>query len=240
MSNPELKIENVFDHMKPFIEGLRSYHQHRIYGLEKVPKSGGVLMVCNHSLATYDLFLFATSLVDYGRLPYSLGDNLIFKFPLIKTWAKQVGVYPASHEHGEEFLLKGHPVLVAPGGMKEALRNSNLRYQTRWKDRKGFVKLALRTQAPIQLVACPAADRIFRVYESKITRMAYDYLKIPLPVLRGWGPSLIPRPVKVVHLIGEQLFPPPLSASHFESQVDQWHSEILDKMQLLMTEAKDL
>ena len=84
------------------------------------------------------------------------------------------------------------------GGMREALRPGDERYGVKWDKRKGFVRLSLRTGAPLVLAACPDADRLFHVYENRLTKLAYKRLHLPVPLVRGWGPTLLPRPVSLV------------------------------------------
>ncbi|TNE89817.1 MAG: acyltransferase family protein [Deltaproteobacteria bacterium] len=230
--------DEVLAAMRPLVEAIQRYHRHEVFGIENVPKEGGVLFAVNHSFATYDGVLLAKELIDHGRVPSALGDDLIFRTPRLRRWARSVGIVPASHTHGEELLQRGRLVLVAPGGMREALRPSEERYHVRWDNRKGFVKLALRAQVPIQLGACPDADRLYHIYENTLTKLAYKRFHVPVPLLRGWGPTLIPRPVHLVHVISELLHPEPLDEERFDEQVDDWHSTIVTRMNELMDEGR--
>lgn len=229
------------ERVKPLGLLARRYHDHQVVGIERVPRTGPVLMAMNHSLATYDGLLLSLVLVEQaGRVPQALGDDLIFKTPRLRRIARKAGVVPASPDNGRELLRRGALVLVAPGGMREALRPGEERYGIKWERRKGFVRLALATGAPIQLAACPDADRLYHVYESKLTKAVYKTLKVPVPVVRGWGPTLIPRPVRLTHVLSEPLAPPALEPDRFEEQVDDWHAAIRARMAALMAEARSL
>ena len=228
----------VLNLLRPVVESVQQYHRHEVHHIDRVPLEGPVLMAVNHSLATYDGILLAKEIIDHGRVPSALGDDLIFRTPRLRRWAREVGIVPASPRHGEELLGRGRLVFVAPGGMREALRPSDERYRIRWDERKGFVRLALRTGAPIQLAACPDADRMYRVYENRLTKLAYKHFKVPMPLLRGWGPTLLPRPVQLVHVISELLQPEPLDEDRFEEQVDDWHATIVQRMNELMDEGR--
>lgn len=215
---------------------LKGYHRYRAEGLEHVPRSGPVLMVVSHSLATYDAFLLGMAIHDAtGRLPRGLGDDLIFKTPWLADRAYEVGIRPASPKAGHQILEEGHLLGVAPGGMREALRPADERYRVRWSSRKGFIRLALETGAPILLAACAGADDVYTVYESRLTKLSYKYLKVPVPVIRGWGPTLLPRPVSLVHHIAPVIQPPPLEADRFEEQVDELHAQVVKEMNRLMS-----
>ena len=84
------------------------------------------------------------------------------------------------------------------------------------------------------LAACPSADQLYTVYESPLTKLGYKSLKVPIPLIRGLGPTLLPRPVKLTHHIAPPLYPPPLDLKNFEQQVDEFHAEIIATMSRLM------
>ncbi len=230
--------DSALEAVRPFVEWIQDYHRHEVVGLERIPKEGGVLLALNHSLATYDAMLLAKEIIDYGRVPSALGDDLIFRTPWLRRQARKLGVVPASPSHGEELLKRGRLVVVAPGGMREALRPSDERYHLRWSKRKGFVRLALRSQVPIVLAACPDADRLYHVYENNVTKVVYKQWRMPIPLIRGWGLSLIPRPVRLIHLISEPVELEPIDHDHFEEQVDETHHRVVTRMEDLMAEAR--
>jgi hypothetical protein len=113
---------------------LRDYHDHEVVGLQHVPRSGAVIIVTNHSLATYDGFLLGVGLHEAtGRVPVGLGHDLIFNLPLVGRLARAVGIAPASPLNGERMLREGRMLCIAPGGMNEALRPTRERYLIRWE-----------------------------------------------------------------------------------------------------------
>ena len=175
---------------KSFLEFLSTYHSHEIIGRENIPKSGPFIIINNHSLATYDGFLLGMEIFnDTGRLPKALGDDMLFKFPIIKRWCDRVGIMPASPKNAREILKNGDILALAPGGMIESLRASKERYELKWDGRKGFAKLALETETPIVLAACPAADKIFKVYDNFLTPFIYKQFKFPLPLFSRNRPN---------------------------------------------------
>ena len=214
---------------------LKGYHRHRSVGVEHVPATGGAMLVMHHTLATYDAFLLGLDIYDAtGRLPAAMGDDLIFKTPWLKDWAMDGGVRPANAGAGLRLLQEGHMLAVAPGGMWECLRPSSQARQHRWHERRGFVKLALRAQVPLVLAACPAGDDIYRIRESRITNGVYRRLRAPLPVARGVGLSLIPRPVQLTHFVAEPLVPPPLDPDREDEQVADLHARAMAVMEGLL------
>lgn len=214
---------------------LMRYHRYRVVGLEHVPRTGACLLVSHHTLATYDGFLLGVAIYDHtGRLGRGLGDDRIFQTPLLGPLARGVGIVPATPQAAETLLAQGELVGVAPGGMWESLRPRNERYTVRWGQRRGFVRLALRTGAPMLLAACPDADRVYTVYKSRLTDWIYERAHLPLPIARGLGPTLLPRPVQLTHRLAPLLVPPPYDPAREEAQVEALFQEARDRMQALL------
>lgn len=232
--------EPIIDKIFPLLAAARLYHRHEVIGIEHVPSKGPVLMIVNHSLATYDILLLMTAIYqDLHRLPRPLIDRLFFRFPYLGDVATMFGAVKGNHENAESLLQEGHIVTVAPGGMREALRPSSERYQIRWDRRLGFVKLAMRMRVPVILAACPKADDLYDVYESKLTDWAYKTFKVPLFLARGLGPSPLPRPIKLVHFLSEAFEPPEPGADDAETEekAKEFHSKLVKRMHLLIGEA---
>ncbi len=105
----------------------------------------------------------------------------------------------------------------------------------------GFARLACEAQVPLILAACPQADNIFEVYSSKLQVMAYRNWHVPLPLFRGLGPTLIPRPVKLAHHLAAPLIPPSqylqVPQEEREKLLLQFHREAVLGMRSLMSKA---
>jgi 1-acyl-sn-glycerol-3-phosphate acyltransferase len=238
-----LDVPDGFDPDGPAALGIRAAlkwlaarHQHRACGVENIP-AGPCLLVVNHSLATYDIGLLMLAVWDmHHRLPRSLGDKRLFHLPWAARAAQYMGAQVASPTAGEELLADGRIVLVAPGGMKEAIRPSDERYRLRWADRKGFVRLALSAQVPIVLAACPRADDLYRVYRSGLTDAIYDLIHLPVPLFKGRGWSLLPDPVQLVHLVDEPIVPPDVGPDD-QDALHTFHAHVVERMEALMERA---
>ena len=216
------------------------YHDYQASGLDNIPKSGPALMVLNHSLATYDVALLATEIAEKtGRSPRIIVDRMFFKFPGLSHLAKQGGLVEASRENARKLLNDGELVIVLPGGMKEALKPSTEKYEIQWATRKGFVRMALETGAPIVMGACPAADDIYTVYNNPVTRAAYDYLRLPAPVFAGRYYTGVPMAAKLSHVVSKPVPMPKLPKDRHltDAFIDGKHKQILKAMDSTMTDA---
>ncbi len=222
------------------LDGLARRHRHSVLGVETLPP-GAFLLVVNHSLATYDILMLGHHLYERtGRFPRGLGDKRLFQVPVLSQLVTYFGGVRASHDAADGLLMDGHIVIVAPGGMSEALRPSDERYRVRWDDRKGFVRLAIRMGVPMVLAACPRADDLYDVQGSELTRSLYDRFHIPVPFLRGEGGGLRPRAIRLVHALSEPIHPPAVEErADLEPLVEPLHSLVMARMNELMQSALD-
>lgn len=225
--------------LAPVIAGVRAYHQHTAKGLDTLPE-GGMILAANHSLASYDIALLMAAIYEQtNRIPRALIDRLFFKVPGLGPLMESLGSREGTHENAVTMLKNGEIIVVAPGGMREALRPSREKYKIIWGRRRGFVKLAIESGVPIVLAACPAADDIYDVAPSHVTAWAYKTLKVPLFFARGLGYSPIPKPTKLTHLVSEPLYPPNKTDDPEEmtKRVAEFHHQVVDRMDRLMKEA---
>lgn len=231
-------VPSKVDKLHSLYNGLGVYHRHKVVGGENFPDAGRALLVFNHSFITYDMSILVAKIRRLtGRTVMGLGDDFWFKMPYIRDFLAQSGTVKACPEAAEKLLEKEHMVLVAPGGMREALKPSTQRNQLHWDSRKGFVRLAIKMQSPIILCACPAADDMYTVYENALTKFFYKRAKRPVAFARGLGLSLIPRPVQLTHYVSEPQLPPRVDVKDgqaFDLAVEQWHGELTAKMQQML------
>lgn len=208
------------------VNALRTYHRYQVQGLENLPAKGPALLVVSHSLATYDIALLGYTVFEQtGRVVRGLADRLIFKIPPLARVAAGLGGVQGEPQAAEKLLAAGEIVMVAPGGMREALRTSEHRYQVSWENRLGFARLAVRTQVPVVLAACPAADDLYTLYPSRLTNYFLKRFHLPVPVMRGLGPSWVPRPVALTHYLSEPLAPPAVDES--DAQAVETYQQLL-------------
>ncbi len=226
--------------LMPLMRTLQTYHRHQVVGLRNLPKSGPYLLVTNHSLATYDiLLLFGAIYQNSRRVARPLVDRAFWRVPYLGNIMNFFGSVQGSHDSAKQLLADGNIVAVAPGGMQEALRSSDERYQVRWRKRRGFARLSMEAQVPVILAACPRADDLYAIYPNFLTNFIYENLRMPLPIVRGFGPTIIPRPVKLVHYLSEALRPPKMDADPEVNakRLEAWHLKLTKRMQQLIGEA---
>ena len=121
-------------------------------GQEKIPKSGAVIVVCNH-ISYADPLLFAHFLYASGRAPRFLGKASVFTIPVIGRIIAGSGQIPVNREsesardsllHAKALLEAGHCFGVYPEG-------TLTRDADGWpmRAKTGIARLAISTQIPV-------------------------------------------------------------------------------------------
>ena len=117
----------------PVISAMRVYHEHSTIGLDQIPDTG-VIMAANHSLASYDIALLMASIYEHcNRVPRALIDRLFFKVPGLGPLMQTFGSREGTRENAVNMLRENEILVVAPGGMREALRPSSEKYKIIWR-----------------------------------------------------------------------------------------------------------
>jgi 1-acyl-sn-glycerol-3-phosphate acyltransferase len=209
-------IGNVF---KPW-EWLTSPTFH---GLENIPKEGPVLFVANHTImGGLDVPLVWLKLYrEHDIFLRMLVDHAHFKIPVIRDFLAKFGEVEGTRENAAELLRKKNYVLVFPGGAREAFKKKGEAYQLIWKDHIGFAKMAIQFGCPIVPLASVGPEECYEIVWD-----ADDYLKSPLgkmvsrlglrkdlliPLVKGFGPTLLPRPQRFYFHFGE-----PIPTAHYK------------------------
>ncbi len=129
------------------------YFRGEVRGLGNIPEDGPVLLVGNHSGGNIapDMWLFGLAFSAYfgvERRSYQLAHNLVVTFPGL-GFLRKFGTLPASRENAERVLDSGSALVVYPGGDHEVHRPVWDRNRIDFNGRKGFLRLALRSDVPI-------------------------------------------------------------------------------------------
>jgi len=158
----EREHRDVTAHRDPdYIEGkvaaVRAYTRYfspEVVGLEHLPPEGPALLIGNHNALFYMPEAWVTALAIIDRRgsdhpAYTLGYDLLFAIPVVGNFLRKIGAIPASSHEAERALGDGALVLDYPGGDWEACRPWMDRNRVDFGGRTGFVRLALRTGAPV-------------------------------------------------------------------------------------------
>ena len=231
----DLQDPRSIDQWMPWMRVIRAYHRYEVHGLDKIPRNGPALLTLNHGPVPVDGPLLGAALYrEQGRLPRALTDHLVFKMPIMRELFMAIGAVDGRPELADELLEHGNLVIVMPGGAPEAFKSSARAYELYWRQRTGFARLAIRTQAPVVPAACIGIDELYTVPIDmfELGKKLLGVRSMPLPIAWGLGP--FPRPAKLDHWIGDPIAPPPPDAEHDEAAVLEFRDQVTDAMEALI------
>ncbi len=173
------------------LEIIRRYLRVKVKGVSNIPKKGAYILIANHSgFMGFDALMLAHQVNEKRKvIPHIIAHKLWFLSPEISVHAHRFGLVPATYENGLEILNKNEPLLLFPEGEEGNFKPSRKRYQLR-RFRRGFVRLALETGAPIIPSVVIGAEETHLTLSQ--IRWAKDLIGtvIPIPL------NVVPLPAK--------------------------------------------
>ena len=140
--------------MLPAIGWYADYFSPEVRGLGRLPATGPVLVVGNHSCLFYmpEVWITARAIMERRGVEaplYELGHDFVFAVPGVESVVRRLGAVPAGTGEAQSALRSGACVVVYPGGDWETCRPWTQRNRIDFAGRKGFVRLALRCGIPV-------------------------------------------------------------------------------------------
>jgi len=130
-------------------------------GLDKIPTTGGALLVANHAAAIpSDAPVIMHGIeTELKRPVYALADFLFRRLPVVGTIWNRAGGVTAHPDNAYRLLRQEHQlVLVFPEGTKGTAKTFDTRYRLRRFGRGGFVEAAMRAGVPVIPIAVVGAE----------------------------------------------------------------------------------
>lgn len=103
-----------------------------------------------------------------------------------------------------ELMRQSKTILVFPGGGRDMLKFKGAEYTLQWERRSGFARLAIEHDYPIVPVGLMGGDDVYRSlvarggawerYSRPIGERLHGVPGVGVPLVRGLGPTLLPRP----------------------------------------------
>jgi len=237
---------------------LRWYFAPEYLHIERADPERPTLFVGNHSVfGVLDVLLFADGLYrQRGISLRMLADRIHFKMPLWRDFVEQTGAVLGTRANCARLMRRGGHILVFPGGAREVFKHKGEAYRLIWKERYGFVQLAVEHGYTITPYATVGAEEAFDVLLD-----SSDYMGTPLgrylerrgiadrylrggeefpPVVRGLGLTAMPRPEKLYFSIGK-----PIETARYAGHADdpallrRLRSRVSRSLEQLIAELKD-
>jgi len=196
---------------RPIAEFLyRRYFRVRTFGVANLPAHGRCIIVANHSgTLPLDGLMLRTAL----RLEHTtardlrwLAEDFLFYLPFAGVFMNRVGAVRACQENAERLLGKESLLAVFPEGVQGIRKLWSERYRLQRFGRGGYIRLALRMQAPIVPCAIVGAEEtnplLYRL-ESLANLVGLPYIPVT-PTFPLLGPlGLMPAPSRWTITFGE-------------------------------------
>lgn len=209
---PDPPTDEQRDRLAALLKPLTRITQPKTCGIEHLPP-GGALLVGNHTLYAFlDLPFFMAELWNRERVAVrALGDHAHYNFPIWRDVLELCGMVRGTRDNVHALMEAGEKVLVFPGGAREVNKRRGEKYQIMWKERLGFVQLAVEHAYPIVPFAAVGAEEMFDILIDEDNPMYGRFAAAvkrltgwPVqPLVRGIGPTPIPRPERLYFWFGE-------------------------------------
>lgn len=215
----------IFDKfISPLFEFLYfKYWRVETYGVSNIPNQGPVLLVGNHAGSLpYDATMLKVALQKEHPTHRDIRfmvEDFLFHFPFLGSLMNRFGGVRASQENAQELICNNHAVIVFPEGVKGLGKLYRDKYHLARFGRGGFIRLCIRTQAPLVPVVFIGSEEIHPMLArekviSKMIGAPYIPLTWTFPALGPLG--LIPLPSKwSIHIL------PPIDFSQYEPEQEK-------------------
>jgi 1-acyl-sn-glycerol-3-phosphate acyltransferase len=234
-------LDKAQDGLVPLVDLWRPY----VSGLEKLPRDGRFLLVGNHTQFIGGEVLLIPHFVRraIGKRVRPLadrrfGENPGFGHDLMTAYGGVVG----APETARELMRHDETILVFPGGGREIAKFKGEEYQLNWRGRSGFARIAVANDYPIVPVGLVGGDDVYKsllTRDSAVGRLCQTISTkmtgnsdMAMPLMRGVGPTLLPRPQRMYLRFGE-----PIDTTRPKRvSADQWVATVRDNTQRALEE----
>lgn len=214
-----------------FMEIMRKYFRLQVEGIENVPKRGPVIIAPNHSgYAGFDAIMLAWEIHrQLGRTPRVLTHHLWFLNETTSIPANKLGFIEATIDNGMEQLKKNNAVVIFPEGEQGNFKPTSKAYELQ-EFRRGFVRMALKSGAPIVPVMIIGAEEThINLSQIRFTKFLRGTI-LPLPL------NILPLPVKWrIKFLRPIYLPYKASAAKDPKLVREIADEIREQVQAAIT-----
>jgi len=216
---------------------LRLYFSPQFFGMDHIDPERPALFVANHTIhGVLDIPLYAIELYrQKGIFLRGLADHFHYMVPGWRDFLSWLGAVRGTTENCEKLMELKENIIVFPGGGREVCKRKGESYQLIWKQRTGFVRLAIKNQYPIIPVASIGIDDAFSIlidrddvmntFVGKIVQQSglLEYVikkgeEIPA-ITRGIGLTPLPRPERVYVSFGKAVETKSYKGQHEDKDV---------------------
>lgn len=229
-------LSGTADRLDPVVDLCRPY----VDGLDQLPADGRFLLVGNHT---------AFSAAEILMIPYFVRKAIGTRVrPLADRQFERIrgpqadlmaafGAVIGRPEAAANLMRDNETILVFPGGGREIAKFKGEEYQLRWDNRYGFARLAVEHRYPIVTAGLIGGDDVYKAMSSRdgrwgrlsghLTTRFTGRSDMAIPLTRGVGPTLIPRPQRMYLRFGRPID----TGSRGRTPVEKFVETIKDRVQ---------
>ena len=207
-------LDRIHDGIAPVINVSRPY----VSGLENLPGNGRFLLVGNHTQFVGGEVLLIPHFVRraIGTRVRPLADRRFGEQQgLGRDLMTAYGGVVGAPETARELMRHNETILVFPGGGREIAKFKGEEYRLNWNGRSGFARIAVENDYPIVPVGLVGGDDVYKslvTRDSVLGRLSQTVSAkltgrgdMAMPLMRGIGPTLIPRPQRMYLRFGQPI-----------------------------------
>jgi 1-acyl-sn-glycerol-3-phosphate acyltransferase len=198
-------VETVGDGLGPLVDLYQPY----VDGLQSLPRDGRFLLVGNHTQSSVEALLisyFVRRAIGTRVRPLAVRDMGRMRGPAGDLFAAY-GAVVGAPETARELMRHNETILVFPGGGREIAKFKGEQHTLRWQGRSGFARLSVESKYPVVPVGLVGGDDFYQSLTTRggrwgrlsegLTEKLSGRPDMALPLMRGIGPTLIPRPQRM-------------------------------------------
>jgi 1-acyl-sn-glycerol-3-phosphate acyltransferase len=225
----------------------RRYFRFEVENFDVLRDTETALIVAYHGGPwTYDLWMLGDRMHDeLGYFPRAVWHRLWWAIPGLSQAVAQLGGLrgaPAQDEM-DDLKARGEHLVVAPGGMREAMRPFWDDRRVDLGDRRGYLRLALRHDLPIIPVVATGLEETFvglnDGYET--SRRVFGRGDLPAWLAFGIGgiwPLALPLPVRIRQRIGEPIRLGSLGDGDDDARLERAHERVTTTLQAMLDDLR--
>jgi 1-acyl-sn-glycerol-3-phosphate acyltransferase len=221
----------------------RRYFRYEVENFDVLRETPTSLIVGYHGGPwTYDLWMLGDRMhEELGYFPRAIWHWLWWAIPGLQQAVTQLGGLRGapSYEEMDEMRSRGEHLIVAPGGMREAMRPFWSDPRVDLGERRGYVRLALKHDLPIIPVVATGIDDTFLGLNDgyRLSRRLFGRGDLPAWLAVGAGgvwPLALPFPVKIRQRIGEPIRLDELPAADDDERLERAHEHVTTTLQTML------
>ena len=185
--------ETAFNHLSVMFHGFARLWRYQVKGDHIIPRTGPAVVIVYHGFIPLDMYFFQNYTKSYIRKDsITMVADFVMNIPILGWIIRIGGGVPADPKVAIEHLKKGGLLIVAPGGVREAMTPTISDYNILWGKRSGFATIARDAGAKIIPMFTQNIREVFLVLggENKFIQWLYDKTKLPFTFFVG--PFLLP------------------------------------------------